>query len=340
MAVSNPFSMVGAVILPLRPTDSDAMNTRDLYLDAATRDNTRQSYGSAIRHFEVEWGGFLPATADSISRYLAHYAPTLSVHTLRHRLAALARWHNEQGFPDPTKAPIVRQVLRGIGAVHPVQQKQAKPMGLESIEHVAGWLDGAIAQADGAGARGTALRHRRDKALLLLGFWRGFRGDELTRLCIEHVQARAGEGMSCYFTHTKADRTYRGSTFKVPALARLCPVEAYLDWTSAAHLDEGPVFRAIDRWGHVSQQALRTDSLVPLLRAMLANAGMASAGLYSSHSLRRGFATWAIANGWDLKTLMQYVGWKNVQSAMRYVDVAAPFADLRLPSAPIKDEDA
>ncbi|WP_334186698.1 tyrosine-type recombinase/integrase [Noviherbaspirillum sp.] len=330
ITASPPFLWLGRVLSRSPPTTLDAMNMRDQYLEAATRDNTRQSYGSAIRHFEVEWGGFLPATADSISHYLAHYAPTLSVHTLRHRLAALARWHNEQGFPDPTKAPIVRQVLRGIAALHPVQQKQARPLQLDLIEQVALWLDGAIAQADRTGDRGAALRHRRDKALLLLGFWRGFRGDELTRLRIEHVQAIAGEGMTCYLTHTKADRTYRGSTFKVPALARLCPVEAYLDWTGAAHLDEGPVFRAIDRWAHVRQHALRTDSLIPILRAMLANAGIASARLYSGHSLRRGFAAWATSNGWDMKTLMEYVGWKNVQSAMRYVDAAEPFAAQRL----------
>ncbi|SPD62701.1 protein of unknown function (plasmid) [Cupriavidus neocaledonicus] len=36
-----------------------AMHDVDRYLEAATRDNTRRSYQAAIRHFEVEWGGFL-----------------------------------------------------------------------------------------------------------------------------------------------------------------------------------------------------------------------------------------------------------------------------------------
>jgi integrase len=53
----------------------------------------------------------------------------------------------------------------------------------------------------------------------------------------------------------------------------------------------------------------------------------------SGHSLRRGFANWAMANGWDLKTLMEYVGWKNVQSAMRYVEAADPFAKRRIERA-------
>ncbi|CAJ0884947.1 MULTISPECIES: DNA-binding protein [Ralstonia] len=86
------------------------MTDVDRYLEAATRDNTRRSYQSAVRHFEVEWGGFLPASADSIARYLAPHAQTLSINTLRQRLAALAQWHLAQGFPDLTRVIHVRKV--------------------------------------------------------------------------------------------------------------------------------------------------------------------------------------------------------------------------------------
>jgi integrase len=313
------------------------MSKLDLYIDAATRENTRQSYQSAIRHFEVEWGGFLPATADSVARYLADHAETLSVNTLRHRLAAFSQWHLEQGFPDPTKAAVVRKVLRGIQALHPAQEKRAKSLQLEQLEQVAEWLDAAIASAHQASNRGAELRHRRNKGLLLLGFWRGFRGDELTRLRIEHIEVNPGEGMTCFFPQTKGDRSYQGTTFRAPALARLCPVEAYLDWVSTAHLQNGPVFRGIDRWGHVSEVGLNADSLIPILRSMLNDAGIAFSERYSGHSLRRGFATWATSNGWDMKTLMEYVGWKNVQSAIRYVDVVDPFAKHRPPSLRTND---
>ena len=86
------------------------------------------------------------------------------------------------------------------------------------------------------------------------------------------------------------------------------------------------MFRSIDRWGHIADVGLHEVSLIPIFRTILTNAGVESADLYSGHSLRRGFATWATANGWDLKTLMEYVGWKNVQSAMGYVDVADQFS--------------
>jgi len=119
------------------------MDKVDQYLHAATRENTRKSYQAAIQHFEVEWGGFLPATANSVARYLADHAESLSANTLRQRLAGLARWHIDQGFPDPTKAPIVRNVFRGILASHPNQEKQAKPLLLGQLEQVAISLDKA-----------------------------------------------------------------------------------------------------------------------------------------------------------------------------------------------------
>jgi integrase len=302
----------------------------DQYLRAATRDNTRQSYQSAIRHFEIEWGGFLPATADSVARYLVDHAEKLSINTLRQRLAALARWHIDQGFPDPVRAPIVKKVLRGIQALHPAQEKRARPLQLTQLESAVEWLDRAIVAAVKDGNRPLQLRLTRDKALLLIGFWRGFRGDELTRLEVQNVDVLPGTGMICFLPHTKGDRNSKGTHFKAPALSRLCPVEAYLDWAHTAQLTDGPVFRSVNRWGQVGDDGLHIDSLVPLLRKILGNAGIEFADEYSSHSLRRGFASWATANGWDLKMLMEYVGWKDVQSAMRYVEGSDPFGKARI----------
>lgn len=90
-------------------------------------------------------------------------------------------------------------------------------------------------------------RHLRNRALLLLGFWRGIRGDELTRLRLEHVEVEPGQGMTCHLSHTKTDRQMKGTNFKAPALARLCPVEAYSAWVSTVQINEGAVFRKIDR---------------------------------------------------------------------------------------------
>ncbi|AXA90820.1 site-specific integrase [Massilia sp. YMA4] len=306
------------------------MSTFDDYLHAATRENTRQSYQAALRHFEVEWGGLLPASPDRVARYVAEYGSVLSISTLRQRLAALAAWHQEHGFADPTKSPVVRKVLRGVQAVHPAEQRRAAPLQIEQLAQVDSHLADAIDRARATGNRPAMLRHLRDRALLLLGFWRGFRGDELSRLRVEHIRVAPGERMECYLPRTKTDRHLTGQTFRTPQLTRMCPVNAYLDWVGAADLQDGPVFRRVDRWGNLGDDALNVDSLLPLLRRVLATNGVLAAELYSTHSLRRGFASWATANGWDLKTLMEHVGWKSAQSAMRYIDLDDPFNQRRI----------
>ncbi len=304
--------------------------TLERYLEAAERENTRRSYASALRHFEIEWGGHLPATPDSVARYLADHATQLANNTLRQRLAALAHWHREHGFVDPTRAPLVRKTLKGIQTIHPSVEKQAEPLQLTQLTQVDSWLGAAIAAAGERGDRADALRHRRDRSLILLGFWRGFRGDELIRVQVEHLRLVPGEGMTCFLPRSKADRQALGTTYNVPALSRLCPVTAIADWTIAAGLTQGPLFRGIDRWGGVSETPLHPNSLIPLLRRLLGAAGLPDAEDYSSHSLRRGFAGWANTNGWDVKALMEYVGWRDVHSAMRYLDGRDPFARRRI----------
>lgn len=299
------------------------MNDVDRYIEAATRDNTRRSYRAAIEHFEVTWGGFLPATSESVARYLASHAGTLLVNTLKLRLSALAQWHVSQGFVDPTKAPMVRKVIKGIRALHPAQEKQAEPLQLQDLEKVIAWLEIEIHEAKAQHDQPRLLRGRRDSALILLGFWRGFRSDELCRLQVQDVKAIADSGISLYLPRSKGDRDNLGRTYQTPALQRLCPVQAYIEWINCAALVRGPVFRAVDRWGNLSEEGLHANSVIPLLRQALQRAGIA-AEHYTSHSLRRGFASWAHSNGWDLKSLMSYVGWRDIKSAMRYID-AAPF---------------
>lgn len=136
-------------------------------------------------------GWLFPSTAD--------HAETLSINTLRHSLAALAQRHSDHGFPDPPKTPVVRKVFRRIQALHPAQEKRAKPLQFEQLEQVVGWLEHAVELARAERDHTAKLRYTRDKAILLLGFWRGFRGDELTRMQAEHVEVVPGEGMTCFW---------------------------------------------------------------------------------------------------------------------------------------------
>lgn len=253
------------------------------YLDAANRKNTLKSYESALRHFEVGWNGFLPATAESIARYLSNYAASLSINTLKHRLSAISRWHVDNNFPDPTRTQVVRQVMKGIRNQHAAPEKRAKPLMLDLLQQVNDWLERTEAIAGAQEDHHRKLRHARDRAMLLIGFWRGFRSDELVHLQIEHIEVTSGKGMTCYLPKSKGDRQAEGRTFYCPALSRLCPVTAYERWIAISGLKSGPVFRGIDRWGRLNERGMSPKSLVPWLRDLLAVAGVKDSDAFSSH---------------------------------------------------------
>lgn len=305
------------------------MHKIERYLKAATRDNTRRSYQSAIEHYEVQYGGLLPTTSTEICKYLAQYASSLSFNTLKQRLSGLSAWHLQQGFADPTKSPMVRKVLKGIKELHPYKEKQAKPLQLDTLFTICKTLDENEALAIQTNNQKLLLQSCRDRALVLVGFWRGFRGDELCRMEVEYISL-TDEGMQIYLPRSKTDRSNRGETYRLPALHQICPVQALKRYLEVSGLTSGFAFRSINRWGQLGSTSLTAKNIIPLLRRIFIQAGITDAELYSAHSLRRGFATWASKNGWSLKSLMEYVGWKDLKSAMRYVDSTDPFTTLNM----------
>jgi hypothetical protein len=124
-----------------------------------------RSYATELRHFEQEGR----ATADTV----AEHATVYKISTLRLHLAALARWHADHGFADPTRSKLVHKVLRGIRAKHATPQRRARPLQLEVLERASDWLLAAQRSAQEHGRRADAIRNARDRSLLLLGFWRG-----------------------------------------------------------------------------------------------------------------------------------------------------------------------
>lgn len=293
----------------------------DRYLKAAERPNTSQAYQSGVEHFEQVWHGLLPATSSAVAEYLADFAGELGNNTLRQRAAALARWHKDRGFDDPTKSEVVRQVLKGARALHPSVDKRAKPLALDALEAVDQAIGIRIDSARALGDRQKLLQYTRDRAMVLVGFWRGFRSEDLIGMLAEDVNATPNEGMTIHLSRGKTDANNEGRDVNCPALSRLCPVTAYLEWTQLAEIQKGPVFQAVHVTGKVSGRALHVDSVNRILKAFLQRTGLDNSDMYSSHSLRRGFAGWARNTGWTLEQLMDYVGWKDVKSALRYLEV-------------------
>lgn len=285
------------------------------FLSAATSDNTRRTYQSAIRHF-LAWGGLLPADEGTVVRYMLACADTHNPRTVALRITALSRWHVHQDFRDPTATTTVRKTLLGISRTNGQPRRQAKALPVEDLDHIAETL-----------VKADTLRAVRDNALLQVGFFGGFRRSELVAIDIEHISWEK-EGMTITLPRSKTDQTGQGIVKALPFGSGVrCPVTALRRWLDRAGLSEGPVFRSISRWGLVQPTGLHASSVNEILSAAASLAGLSYAPLLSSHSLRRGMATSARRAGAGFRDIKKQGGWRHDGTVHGYIEEAERFSE-------------
>lgn len=284
------------------------------FLAAATSENTRQAYRSAIKHF-MDWGGVLPADEAAVIRYLVHFADRLSPRTLALRLTALSQWHAYQGFADPAAGATVRKTLVGIARTHGRPKKKAKALPIEDLELIVAAL----------AAQGT-LKAARDNALLQLGFFGGFRRSELTGIEVEHL-AWDAQGIVVTLPRSKTDQEGDGIVKAIPygAGGACCPATALRAWLDAAGVASGPVFRSITKWRVVGADGLNPASVNAILASAAQLARLDYVPELSSHSLRRGMATSAHRAGADFRDIKKQGGWRHDGTVQGYIEEAGLF---------------
>lgn len=285
------------------------------FLAAATTDNTRRTYRSAIRHF-LAWGGVLPCEEVAVIRYLLSFAEGLNPRTLALRLTALSQWHRYQGFPDPTASATVRKTLRGIERVHGRPRQKAKALLLEDLERIVTHLD----ELEGLAAL-------RDSALLQVGYFGAFRRSELVTLEVNNLQWER-EGLQITLPRSKTDQGGEGLDKAIPyGDSVCCPAKALRCWLDAAQIEQGPLFRRISRWGVLGEAGLHEGSVNTILAARAEAAGLLYVPELSSHSLRRGLATSAHRAGADFLEIKRQGGWRHDGTVHGYIEEAGAFEE-------------
>ncbi len=147
-------------------------------------------------------------------------------------------------------------------------RRRERPNGesLRALQEVSDWLEDGIGQASERRDVARLLRHARDRALLLLAFWRRIEIDELTRLQIELIEISPLTGLTCYLVGADGRRLINWRRLLVPALTPLCPVSALALWLSLSGVVSGPLFRDVKRNGELSEHAMRPASVAATLR--------------------------------------------------------------------------
>jgi len=258
-----------------------ASGTRDLlgyYLAASQAEATRKAYASDFSQF-LAAGGVFPAAPSDIARHLAS-SGHLAVSTLKRRLASLADAHTSAGHPDPTKSPLVKKVLRGMARVHGASPTAASPLLGRDLARIVTSLP-------------NDLRGNRDKALILVGFACALRRSELVSLRVEDLHL-ADETGTIFLMKSKTDQFGVGKYLPLPSLpGPMSPVGALQRWLNVSGIQNGPVFRSINRWGQVASEQLSGAAVGGVVRIRAAQAGI-SGRRVSAHSLRSGFVVTAL----------------------------------------------
>ncbi|MFZ6774777.1 site-specific integrase [Undibacterium sp. SXout7W] len=284
-------------------------------LAAATSENTRRTYRSAIRHY-LQWGGVLPADATILVRYLMAHLERHNPRTLSLRLTALSQWHIQQGFPDPAADITVRKTMSGISRLHGTPKKKAKALPLEDLIKIVINLNAS-----------DTLKAKRDNALLQLAFFGGFRRSEISQLEMTQVEQES-QGITITLRRSKTDQSGEGISRAIPyGNDECCPASALQEWLKAAKITSGPIFRKINRWGQLSEKAISPASVNSILADCADTAGLTYAPELSSHSLRRGMATSAYRAGADFREIKRQGGWRHDGTVHGYIEEASRFTN-------------
>jgi integrase len=95
------------------------------------------------------------------------------------------------------------------------------------------------------------------------------------------------------------------------------PAEALGVWLDHAGITSGAVFRAIDRWGRMSQGPISGDGINDIVKKRCRQAGLDQT-LFSAHGLRSGYLTQAAREGVPLPEAMQQSQHRSIQQAAGY----------------------
>ena len=296
---------------------SEQLKTSDLiinpYIEAATSNNTRLAYQLDLRHF-MHWGSLLPTSADVIIQYLHDHAESLNTRTLERRLTAIRNWHRYQGFPDPTATPLVQKTLTGIKNIHGTPKNKAPAMQLSQLKKIVSKL-----------RRSGYLIDWRNIALLQIGFFGAFRRSELVSIEYKHI-AFVPEGVEILVPRSKTDQTGKGQVCAIPhGDSTLCPVSALKTWLELSNITSGPIFRGITKADNLTEKAITGNHLNQIIKSLAIACKLPNANNFSSHSLRRGFATEASKRGASFSAIMKQGRWKHEGTVLGYIEEGTRF---------------
>ena len=308
-------------------TDIKALKDETLInLKNSKSQNTIRAYKSDFKDFELFCvkNGFksMPSDSKIVSLYLTYLSTNnVKMSTLKRRLVSIGVIHRLKGHYLDTKHPSIIENIMGIKRRKGSIQKGKKPILISNLKTIINVID-EIKDDD--------IKRSRDRTIILIGFSGGFRRNEIVSLDYDDLDF-VNEGLKINLKKSKTDQFGEGSIKALPYFdnPNYCPVKSLQKWLNYSKIDNGPVFRRLNKGSKLTENRLTDQTVAILIKKYLQIAGIDSKN-YSGHSLRSGFATSAADSGAEERSIMAMTGHKSTEMVRRYIKEANLFKNNAL----------
>lgn len=278
------------------------------FMAAGVPANTSRTYESQWRMFAAwcrdEKLCALPATAETVVRYLTIRAENKKVSTLNVAIAAITAIHRKKADAswEAEVLPYIQALMRGVK-----KKKGAAPKKKQAF---------LLVDLQRGLPEGSELKPVRDRAILLLAFFSALRRSELVALTLEDLQETA-DGIQLYVRTSKTDQEAKGQSVFVPYLNEetVCPVRALRAWIKQSAVESGPLFFSVDN------TRFTAATIAAIVKGAAEKAGFDPAA-FGAHSLRSGFATSAAKVKAEERDIMTVTRHKSERTLRGYIQEA------------------
>lgn len=289
---------------PIRKRPKTVLRLPDLELAKSAVLNTltsveaQRGYSHAINEF-VDWYCSEPRLAFNrvvVLRYRNHLeSRQLAAGTINLRLGAVRRLAYEAADSGLLSADLAA----GIHRVHGVRKLGVR---------LGNWLTADQGKALWQAPDTQRLKGKRDRALLALLLACGLRRREVTTLRLRDLEQREGHWAI-------VDMIGKGGhirTVPIPDWVR----EQLEDWIMAAGIQDGKIFRKVDRLDRIWGEGLSVKAVWHIVKDSAKQAGLPN---IAPHDLRRSCARLCQTAGGELEQIQFLLGHVSIQTTERYL---------------------
>ncbi len=285
-------------------------------LEATQNQHTKKTYQNALNVFsqfcidnQFEIDIFTQSIDEkTLTDFIAYLQGKYKYKTIETYVYALNTLQAEKGLKKPV-TEIVKKFLLRVKKFQNEMPKQAKAITYSDLCNVVSKIDTSTNKG------------KRDKAILLVGFFGCLRRSEIANLEILDTKQSKGfltvDGQDGFYITLKQHKTDKDGTPAVKYVSAqrnplICPLLALQDWLKACNVCTGKLFITVRKGDHVDCDAPLTDKTI--YRIIKGRFG----DDYSGHSLRVGFAVSARDLGADMESIQKQGAWKSATMPTRY----------------------